>query len=75
MTQNSLRCPICDGYFDGRLSTTMPFCSERCRLIDLGRWLSEDYSVPVERSSDGPDSDVENDPDWSLRANREGYDS
>jgi uncharacterized protein len=23
-----------------------PFCSERCRLADLGRWLSEDYRVP-----------------------------
>ncbi len=24
----------------------MPFCSERCRRIDLGRWLDEDISVP-----------------------------
>jgi endogenous inhibitor of DNA gyrase (YacG/DUF329 family) len=23
-----------------------PFCSERCRLIDLGAWASEDYRVP-----------------------------
>jgi hypothetical protein len=23
-----------------------PFCSERCKLIDLGRWLSEEYRVP-----------------------------
>jgi endogenous inhibitor of DNA gyrase (YacG/DUF329 family) len=27
----------------------MPFCSDRCRQIDLGRWLDEGYSVPVER--------------------------
>jgi endogenous inhibitor of DNA gyrase (YacG/DUF329 family) len=27
----------------------MPFCSERCRMIDLGRWLGEKYAVPVER--------------------------
>jgi endogenous inhibitor of DNA gyrase (YacG/DUF329 family) len=27
----------------------MPFCSHRCRQIDLGRWLDEGYSVPVER--------------------------
>ncbi|MCU0878640.1 MAG: DNA gyrase inhibitor YacG [Pirellulaceae bacterium] len=27
----------------------MPFCSERCRQIDLGRWLREVYSVPVVR--------------------------
>ncbi len=24
-----------------------PFCCERCRTIDLGAWLSEDYRVPV----------------------------
>jgi hypothetical protein len=26
----------------------MPFCSERCRLIDLGRWLDEEHGLPVE---------------------------
>jgi endogenous inhibitor of DNA gyrase (YacG/DUF329 family) len=25
-----------------------PFCSERCRMIDLGKWAAEDYRVPVE---------------------------
>ena len=25
-----------------------PFCSERCKLIDLGQWASEAYRVPVE---------------------------
>ena len=25
-----------------------PFCSERCRMVDLGRWLGEQYSVPHE---------------------------
>ena len=24
----------------------MPFCSERCRLVDLGRWLDERYGMP-----------------------------
>ena len=24
-----------------------PFCSERCKMADLGRWLSGDYRVPV----------------------------
>jgi hypothetical protein len=27
-----------------------PFCSARCRLIDLGRWLGEDYAVGIEAS-------------------------
>jgi hypothetical protein len=26
----------------------MPFCSERCRLLDLGRWLGERYGIPYE---------------------------
>ena len=39
-----------------------PFCSERCRMADLGRWLRGDYRIPGSRSDetpgdlDGPDS-------------------
>jgi len=47
-----LRCPICEKHFDPATSPAMPFCSERCRQIDLGRWLREVYSVPVERDPD-----------------------
>jgi endogenous inhibitor of DNA gyrase (YacG/DUF329 family) len=50
-----LRCPICERQFDPAASRAMPFCSDRCRQIDLGRWLREVYSVPVERD---PDADV-----------------
>lgn len=25
-----------------------PFCSERCRLIDLGKWVGEEHSIPAE---------------------------
>ncbi|MEX2176375.1 MAG: DNA gyrase inhibitor YacG [Pirellulaceae bacterium] len=49
---NLLRCPICEKRFDPAASTAMPFCSDRCRQIDLGRWLNEKYSVPVERDPD-----------------------
>jgi uncharacterized protein len=45
-----IRCPICEQMFDpAKAVKTMPFCSDRCRQIDLGRWLREGYSVPVER--------------------------
>lgn len=44
-----LRCSICQRLFDSTKSKAMPFCSDRCRQIDLGRWLNESYSVPVER--------------------------
>ena len=33
----------------------MPFCSERCRLIDLGNWASEKYSIPAgQKPEDNP---------------------
>lgn len=41
-----MQCPICNQDFDPNNSTAMPFCSERCRLIDLGRWLDGGYSLP-----------------------------
>ena len=34
-----------------------PFCSERCKLIDLGQWASEGYRVPVEDQQ--PDDEEE----------------
>ena len=43
-------CPICRKRFDPLTSQAMPFCSPRCRLIDLGRWLGEGYSVPAPKS-------------------------
>ena len=33
-----------------------PFCSERCKLIDLGDWAMEKYRVPVEEEQDTPES-------------------
>jgi endogenous inhibitor of DNA gyrase (YacG/DUF329 family) len=30
-----------------------PFCSERCRLVDLHRWLSEEYRVPAASPATG----------------------
>ncbi|MBB5064702.1 DNA gyrase inhibitor YacG [Granulicella mallensis] len=39
-----LRCPICRK--DVPLDTPeVPFCSERCRTIDLGKWASGDYKI------------------------------
>lgn len=38
-------CPICEKETDSALRPDFPFCSERCRLQDLGNWASEKYSV------------------------------
>jgi uncharacterized protein len=47
-----LRCPTCGREFDAEQSTALPFCSARCRLIDLGRWLNEDQRLLVERQEE-----------------------
>ena len=49
---STIRCPICEKQFDPATTSAMPFCSDRCRQIDLGRWLRESYSVPVERKDE-----------------------
>jgi uncharacterized protein len=43
-----MRCPICEREFRAEASEAMPFCSQRCRLIDLGRWLDERQGIPFE---------------------------
>lgn len=41
------RCPVCDKPVSLETTPTVPFCSERCRLIDLGRWLDESQAIPL----------------------------
>jgi uncharacterized protein len=40
-----------------------PFCSERCRMADLGRWLSDDYRVADESRVGLPDDDADRERD------------
>ncbi len=47
-------CPICRKPVAPREQNgAFPFCSDRCRLVDLGRWLGEDYRIPGPRAGDG----------------------
>jgi endogenous inhibitor of DNA gyrase (YacG/DUF329 family) len=45
-----MRCPICKKQVAAG-NPEFPFCSQRCRTIDLGHWAAEKYviSTPVER--------------------------
>ena len=44
-----VKCPICSKEVAWiETSTYRPFCSERCRLIDLGEWASEKHAIPNE---------------------------
>jgi len=38
-------CLICRKPIDSESSPDFPFCSERCKLIDLGNWSSEKYKI------------------------------
>jgi endogenous inhibitor of DNA gyrase (YacG/DUF329 family) len=57
----TVRCPTCQGASVWSPDNPYkPFCSERCRLIDLGAWANEEYRVPVAENDalneNGPDS-------------------
>lgn len=56
-----MRCPVCEKEFKKDQTPAMPFCSERCKTIDLGRWLDEGYSLP-----DLPDPDGDDLGEWSA---------
>ena len=62
-----VRCPICDRVMDGGSQAEwpdFPFCSPRCRTIDLGRWLGEAYRIKAapEEDAEPPGPDEENIP-------------
>lgn len=47
------KCPICDAAVKARRDNpSFPFCNARCKMIDLGKWVNEDYRIPVEESGD-----------------------
>jgi endogenous inhibitor of DNA gyrase (YacG/DUF329 family) len=42
-----MKCPICKKETEYAGNPYRPFCSERCKMIDLGKWASEQYRVPT----------------------------
>jgi uncharacterized protein len=47
-------CPICERPAQLRYK---PFCSKRCADVDLNRWLTGKYAIPVEEGRDRPPDD------------------
>ena len=43
--KKSIACSICGKPVDFFAEPLGPFCSQRCKLIDLGKWLGEEYAV------------------------------
>lgn len=57
-----MRCPSCRKAITSESDRKwLPFCSERCKLIDLGDWLNEEHRIPSDEMpdelSDIPDND------------------
>jgi endogenous inhibitor of DNA gyrase (YacG/DUF329 family) len=42
-------CPICG---KPAVEASRPFCSERCRDVDLNRWLSNSYAIPAAKDAE-----------------------
>lgn len=56
-----ITCPLCRKQTQWENNIFKPFCSERCKMIDLGKWATGDYAVPVEEDpEDGNNSLREN---------------
>lgn len=52
-TTTRLKCPTCQRPVQWSDAFPFkPFCSERCKLIDLGAWASEQYGIPADTPPD-----------------------
>lgn len=59
MKPRIVSCPQCGAsvVWDAT-SRFRPFCSERCKLSDLGAWATESYRIPVVEDKDTPDENT-----------------
>jgi uncharacterized protein len=58
------RCPVCEAEMTGSDRSAwpdFPFCSSRCRLIDLGRWLGEKYRATADSEESEPNASADED--------------
>jgi uncharacterized protein len=57
------KCPNCNRPVEWQDNPFRPFCSERCKLVDFGKWIDEDYRVAGKQVSPEPVEESESDPD------------
>ena len=50
-----VRCPRCGKETDYEGNPFRPFCSEDCKMIDLGRWVTQSYRIPTASSDEEED--------------------
>jgi endogenous inhibitor of DNA gyrase (YacG/DUF329 family) len=46
-----MKCPTCRKPTTFKDNPFRPFCSERCKLLDFGAWVNEEYTVPSHESA------------------------
>jgi uncharacterized protein len=56
MSPTLVKCPTCRRQIDWSASEFRPFCSDRCRLIDLGAWLTEKHAIPGDAPADAAEA-------------------
>jgi len=50
-----ITCPRCGTETTWEGNENRPFCGENCRIIDLGRWVTESYRIPVKDQDEDED--------------------
>jgi endogenous inhibitor of DNA gyrase (YacG/DUF329 family) len=57
--KRAVACPTCKQLTEYSVDNPYrPFCSKRCKLIDLGQWANEQYAIPVDAKSGQLDDDL-----------------
>lgn len=65
MNKPVVRCPVCSQTVIWDTGNRFrPFCSERCKLLDLGQWAKESYAIPDTTLQDETENS-QNDPEQS----------
>ncbi len=63
-----VRCPTCGRKIPYSTDNPFrPFCSERCKLIDLGAWANEERTIPGPEVNEDEDADLLSDPSLPVR--------
>lgn len=52
-----IKCPICKKKTTWEENPWRPFCSERCKLIDLGKWATEEYRIEGKEEAEEKNKD------------------
>jgi endogenous inhibitor of DNA gyrase (YacG/DUF329 family) len=52
-----IKCPVCKQKCTWEENPWRPFCSERCKMVDIGKWAMEDYKIPGEKLDEAKDKE------------------